>query len=369
MRYLELRSEGFRNLSPFSLSFHPAVNWIHGANGQGKTNLLESLIYLVSGRSHRLARDEEIVAFGGEHFFLAGELEDDGGEKLRFSASYARGGRKRIRLNEDEVERLSDLVGLTGAVVFGPGDVELVTGEPEKRRRYLNYTLSKTDPGYLRDLIAYRRALRQRNALLREERTSGRHLDAWTGRLVEIGSRIILQRRENIVLLAEHAARFYGEIGADGEALELSYRSPIEGGSEAEVAGALQARLENLRGSELLKRRTLAGPHRDDMVIDISGRDARKFASQGQKRSAAVALKLAQAEFLARTRRDRPIVFLDDVFSELDRERREKLCRLVGGNYQTFLASPHPEDLRPDLFGDMWRFEIDGGRVRAEQEI
>jgi DNA replication and repair protein RecF len=135
------------------------------------------------------------------------------------------------------------------------------------------------------------------------------------------------------------------------------------GEEEAALAAALEAALLGLERAEWLKKRTLAGPHLDDMRIDIEGRNARKFASQGQKRSAAVALKLAQAEYLARVRRDRPIVFLDDVFSELDGRRREKLCHLVGQNYQTFIAAPQVEDLRQELFTDLRRFGLDGGRI------
>ncbi len=365
MRYVELRSEGFRNIEPCRIEFHPEVNWIHGANGQGKTNLIESLLYLVSGRSHRRARDEVLVNFEAEHFFLAGDLADDGDEPLRFTASYARGGRKKLTLDGDEVSRLADIIGLTGTVVFGPGDVELVTGEPELRRRFLDYSFAKTDAEYLRRLLQYRRILRQRNALLRSGEGLA-HLDLWTESLAETGAAIIHARRQNLVILGESAARFYARMSPASEELELGYRSQIEGSDEQALKRDLANRLATLRSSELLKRRTLAGPHRDDMVIDIGGHNARKFASQGQKRSAAVALKLAQAEYLARVRRDRPIVFLDDVFSELDGDRRERLCKLVGANYQIFLAAPQVEDLRSEFFGDLRGFRLESGRITID---
>ncbi|MCB9513932.1 MAG: DNA replication/repair protein RecF [Candidatus Latescibacteria bacterium] len=364
MRYLELRAEGWRNLAPCRLEFHPAVNFIHGANGQGKTNLIEALLYLVSGRSHRRARDEELVNFDGEHYFLAGTLADDGGGTLRFGASCLRGGPKKLTLDGEEVARLADLIGLTGTVIFGPGDVELVTGEPELRRRFLDYTFAKTDPAYLRRLLELRRILRQRNALLRSGR--GReHLRLWTERLAETGAALILARRRGLVDLGAAAARFYAQMGPAEEVLDLGYQTRIKGEDEQALTASLAAALEALENSEWLKKRTLAGPQRDDMVIDIGGRNARKFASQGQKRSAAVALKLAQAEYLARVRRDRPIVFLDDVFSELDGDRREKLCHLVGQNYQTFIAAPQVEDLRRELFAELRLFRVDAGRITA----
>ncbi len=365
MRYVELRSEGFRNIAPCRVEFHPEVNWIHGANGQGKTNLIEALLYLVSGRSHRRARDEVMVNFDADHFFLAGALADDGNEAMRFTASFARGGRKKLTLDGEEVSRLADIIGLTGTVVFGPGDVELVTGEPDLRRRFLDYSFAKTDPDYLRRLLEYRRVLRQRNALLRSGEGL-RHLDLWTERLAESGAAIIHARRLNLVVLGESAARFYDQMSPASEGLELKYLSKTEGKDEQALKADLDARLKALRSSELLKKRTLAGPHRDDMMIDIGGHNARKFASQGQKRSAAVALKLAQAEYLARVRRDRPIVFLDDVFSELDGDRREKLCQLVGKNYQTFLAAPQLEDLRSEFFGELRSFSLESGRITID---
>jgi DNA replication and repair protein RecF len=206
----------------------------------------------------------------------------------------------------------------------------------------------------------------QRNALLRGRKDSGQ-LAVWTGRLTEIGARLIARRREELVPLGQHAAHFYQELGGRDEPLALKYRSAVEGEGPSEIAASLAARLAAAESAEWLKKRSLEGPHRDDIGIDISGRDARKFASQGQKRSAAVALKLAQAEYLAQTRRDRPIVFLDDVFSELDRIRREGLCQLVGRKYQTFLASPHVEDLRRDLFADIQLMRIENGSIRLEQ--
>lgn len=362
MRYLELRAEGFRNLASCRLEFHPAVNFIHGPNGQGKTNLIEALLYPVSGRSHRLARDEELVAFGAAHFHLAATLADDGGGQRRFAAAFGRGAVKKLTVDGEELGRLADLISLTGTVVFGPGDVELVDGEPELRRRFLDYTFAKTDPAYLRRLLEYRRILRQRNALLKVGRGHG-ELGLWTRRLAEAGAAIAMARRRSLVDLAAAAGRYYGQMGPAGEQLTLAYLSRQEGDEEAALAARLEAVLTALESAEWLKKRTLAGPHLDDMGIDIEGRNARKFASQGQKRSAAVALKLAQAEYLARVRRDRPIVFLDDVFSELDGSRREKLCHLVGQNYQTFIAAPQVEDLRRELFGELRRFGVDSGRI------
>ena len=365
MKFRRLRAEGFRNLASLDLELHPEINWIHGDNGQGKTNLLEALLYPVTGRSHRRARDEDVLNFDADFFFLSAELEDDGNENFQLTAAWSREEGKRLKRDGRDLIKLSELMELVGTVVFGPSDVELVGGLPELRRRFLDYTLSKINPAYLRDLLSYKRVLRQRNRLLREG-GSARELVAWTSKLVEHGARIHLERIRNMEALAAHGDGFYREMSGENRSLHLTYRSPISGVDELSARASFEVSLEQLRVSESLKRNTLAGPHRDDMRIDIGGRNARKYASQGQKRSAAIALKLAQAELLARLRRDRPVVLLDDVFSELDPGRRQRLCALVGRQYQTFLATPRPDAALTGLFPASRAYRVESGRVTPE---
>jgi len=360
-----VRAEGFRNLETFELDLHHEINWIHGDNGQGKTNLLEALLYPVSGRSLRSARDEDLLGFEAPFFFVSDELEDDGGGRLQLSAAWSREEGKRLKRDGQEIMKLTELMALVGTVVFGPSDVELVGGLPELRRRFLDFTLSKIDPAYLRDLLAYKRVLRQRNHLLRTG-GSPREREAWTAKLVEYGARVHLERKRHLKLLASETDRFYREMSGEKGPLQLTYRSPISGSDAPSAEASLRAELASLEQAELLKKNTLAGPHRDDMRIDIGGRNARKYASQGQKRSAAIALKLAQAELLARLRGDRPVVVLDDVFSELDPGRRERLCALVGRQYQTFLATPRPDTALAALFAASRVFRVRAGRVSPE---
>ncbi len=365
MIFRRLRAEGFRNLAPLEIEPHPEINWIHGDNGQGKTNLLEALLYPVTGRSHRRARDEEALGFDAEFFFLSATLDDDTGESLELTAAWSRDEGKRLKRDGEELMKLSELMGLVGTVIFGPSDVELVGGMPELRRRYLDFTLSKIDVAYLRDLLSYKRVLRQRNRLLREG-GSPRELEAWTAKLVEYGAKIHLERLRHVEVLASQAEGFYREMSGEEGPFHLAYKSTISGIDEASARDSFRASLDELAFSESLKRNTLAGPHRDDMRIDINGRNARKYASQGQKRSAAIALKLAQADLLDRLRRDRPVVVLDDVFSELDPGRRERLCALVGRQYQTFLATPRPDGALAGLFPASRVFEVRAGRVSPD---
>ncbi len=365
MLFRRLRAEGFRNLEALDIEFHPEINWIHGNNGQGKTNLLEALLYTVTGRSHRRVRDEEALGFEAAHFFISAELMDDRGDPLTLSAAWSREEGKRLKRDAQDLLKLSELMSLVGAVIFGPSDVELVGGVPELRRRFLDYTLSKIDPSYLRDLLYYKRVLRQRNRLLREG-GSAREREAWTGKLVEFGAKIYLERLKHLKVLARHSDRFYREMSGESGPFYLTYKSSISGNDTDSTEASFRASLQELELAESLKRNTLAGPHRDDMLIDINGRNARKYASQGQKRSAAIALKLAQAELLDQLRHDRPVVVLDDVFSELDPGRRERLCALVGRQYQTFLATPRPEESLVRLFSAARVFNVEAGRVTPE---
>ena len=365
MIFRRLRAEGFRNLEALDIGFHPEINWIYGDNGQGKTNLLEALLYTVTGRSHRRVRDEEVMQFEASHFFLSAELMDDEDEFLSLTAAWSREEGKRLKRDGQALLKLSELMYLVGAVVFGPSDVELVGGMPELRRRFLDYTLSKIDPSYLRDLISYKRVLRQRNRLLREGGSASER-EAWTAKLVEFGTIIHLERVKHLKVLAEHSKRFYREMSGESGPFHLVYKSSISGNDTGSAEASFKDSLRKLEVAESLKRNTLAGPHRDDMLIDINGRNARKYASQGQKRSAAIALKLAQAELLDQLRRDRPVVILDDVFSELDPGRRERLCALVGRQYQTFLATPRPDESLTQLFPEARVFRVEAGRVTPE---
>jgi DNA replication and repair protein RecF len=357
-----LRTVHWRNLEDREFELSPRVNVLVGGNGQGKTNFLEAVQYLGLGRSHRGARDEEIVRFGADHFYVAGVGQGDAGETLCIEAGFTPPRTKRLKVDGRPVARLTDMIGVLACVSFGPEDAELSRGEPQQRRRYVDYALAETSRTSLHLLADYRRTMQHRSAVLRDCRTDDeaeRTLAVWDDELVRLGLQVVQRRAEALADLAPAAAAAFAQLGA-GQRLVLRYAVHaagrtygLEDGAAAllqereagQLEAAFRARLRQRRTAERLRGLTLVGPHRDDVDLELDGRDLRRFGSQGQCRAAAVALKMAQADFIAARRGDRPVVVLDDVFAEFDAARAAALWEAVCARHQTFLALPRWSDL------------------------
>ncbi len=381
MRLGSLRTVQWRNLEDREHQFSEGVNVLVGGNGQGKTNVIEAVHYLALGRSHRGARDDEILRFGGEHFFVRGDGEGDAGDVFSIEAGFTPPRAKRLKVAGQAVTRLTDLAGVLACVSFGPEDAELARGAPQQRRRYVDYALAETSRTSLNALAEYRRVLQQRGAWLRAARrrpplAGEPDLRVWDEELVRTGAEVVRRRAEALVDLAPRVEECHRRLGG-GEALCLRYAVHATGRRfqvgeellEFLAAGGLEAafaaRLRERRAAELAQRVNLVGPHRDDVEIEVGARDLRRFGSQGQCRTAAVAMKMAQADFIRAQRRDRPVVLLDDVFAELDEERAGCLWEVVCREHQTFLAVPRRSDLR---FGDGDAvFRVEAGRLLREK--
>jgi DNA replication and repair protein RecF len=370
----------WRNLEDAAHEFSGGVNVLVGGNGQGKTNVIEAVQYLALGRSHRGARDEEILRFGGDHFFVRGEGEGDAGGTFSVEAGFEPPRSKRLKVDGQPVTRLTDLAGVLACVSFGPEDAELARGAPQLRRRYVDYALAETSRASLRSLSEYRRVLQQRGALLRSARRGdpgvAADLCVWDGEVVRAGSDVVRRRGAALLDLAPRAAGFHARLGGGGP-LSLHYAVHAAGRRLAvgaalagflaapELEAAFRERLSARRQAELAQRVNLVGPHRDDVGVEVGGLDLRRFGSQGQCRTAAVALKMAQADFIRERRCDRPIVLLDDIFAELDEERAGCLWDIVCREHQTFLAVPRQSDLRFGA-GDAV-FRVAAGRLSRER--
>lgn len=346
-----LRLSNFRNYIDLQVELARGINFFVGPNGSGKTGILEAVSYLAVARSLRGAGDAEVIRWGSEECGVSGDITTDG-RTLTTTLRLGRGGRKDVTVDGERLERLSDLVGMLRVAWFCPEDTWLTKGGPGERRKYLDLTLCQRDPGYLEALSGYRRALRQRNEALMSwtpDDESERVLDVWTERLVKYGGRVIAARRELMGPLGEAVSRYHRTIAGDS-ALEIGYRASVKQGgggeriSDEKYAGEKIARelfssaLERASADERRRGFTLVGPHRDDLDVALDGRGIRAFGSQGQHRTAAIALKLGQAEILDSDGRG-VVVLLDDIMSELDDERAESLMELVGGLGQALMTS------------------------------
>jgi len=357
LRRLELRNH--RNYAHLDLIPGAGVNVFIGPNGQGKTNLLEAVAMLALSSSPRARRDIELVGPIGPGSRIGATVVAHGRDLEIAMALDVDGERAKRSIEVDGVRRRGvDLPGHFRVTLFWPDDLGLVKAGPELRRRFLNQMLVQVEPGYARALSGLRRVLEQRNSLLKriaagEERQDS--LEVWDAELVRYGSEIARARALAVAELQPVAARAHAEI-AGRERLEIAYQGPPD-----EFAVAVQKSLTD----DLRRGVTTIGPHHDDLVIQLDGREARSYASQGQQRTAVVSLKLAEAELVANRTGERPVLLLDDVLSELDAERRAALLRRVADGGQVIVTSAEAGPFPPELISEARVWTVQSGRIEA----
>jgi DNA replication and repair protein RecF len=365
-RIVSLSLKEFRNFERLEMDFPAGGLVVTGENGQGKTNLLESAYYLSLLRSVRAARDVDVVRFGANGFFIEAELCVPDAHEL--SIGFERSGRrKRVRRDGAIVDRLSDALGTLPVVMFAPSDVELVSGAPSARRRFLDIMLALSSRGYLHSLQLYRAALERRNAALRDMAKSGAHartaaIEVWEPPLAEHGAALMRVRRAWITQVASRFAERCAAIGERGT-IHLKYETRVDANAES-IEVALADALAAKRSSDLRYGLTQTGPHRDDLIMLLDGRELRTFGSAGQQRTAAIALRTLEAETLREARGAAPVFLLDDPFAELDVRRATRVLTLLRevGLGQTVLAVPRDTDI-PDELTELPRCRVDNGRI------
>lgn len=357
----------FRNLRRVELEPPREGLALVGENGHGKTNFLEAIYYLQLLRSFRGARDRELVTFGAEGFHLSAALE--GARAREVAVGFERTGRrKKVRLDGGETERLADALGAFPAVLFSPHDAALVAGAPGERRRYLDVVLALTAPGYLAALQRYRSALANRHAAMRVGGAPAdveRHVAVWEPALAESGAVLWRARRSWVEAHADRYAELCAAMGERGDATLRLVRTPDAGDGDP---AALLAALERRRALDIRRGATHAGPHRDELALALDAHDLRTYGSAGQQRTAAIALRLLEADTLRTHTGTEPVVLLDDPFAELDARRGTRILELVDGGaaQQTILAVPREQDIPPALTR-LARWRIAGGAlVRGE---
>lgn len=357
MRLNRVTIERFRLLEEVVLEPGPGINVIAGGNAQGKTSILEAILYCTTTRSHRTRQDRELVQHGAEGFRL--RLEATRASRAVAIEAITWQGARRVKVQGATLSRVSDLLGQAHVVFFVPEDIEMVRGAAAARRRFLDMELSQIMPTYLHALQRYRQVLRQRNELLRTRRVDEDQLAAWDAPLAQHAGVIIRERRAFLEELAEGAEAAYARI-APAERLRVAY-APSAACGESLAELLVQRRALDIRHGV-----TGRGPHRDEVDLFVGERPARAFGSQGQQRTAALALKLAEVELVQRRSGEYPVLMLDDVLSELDADRSRRLFDTLDDAVQCLLTTTDLT-LSHAVFGERAaHFRVEAGRLAHE---
>lgn len=344
MQTLELSD--FRNYRQARVEFSRGLNLIVGENAQGKTNLLEAVYFLCALGSHRVSQLNPLIREGADRAIVRAQGSARA-RRIEVDAEIRRGEGLRARINRVGVSGIQALDGGLASVLFSPEDLSLAKGGPEERRRFLDQTAAQIRPRAAATRQDFERVLRQRNGALKAAQSGNPRardsLEIWDEKLIETGSRVIVERLEVLGRIVPGVDAHYRELASSREAPVLAYRPSwidVEPPREVEkIADVLRSALRSAKGKDIERGVTHAGPHRDDVEITLAGADVRTFASQGEQRSVALAMRLAGRDLVADVKEEDPILLLDDVFSELDDRRREKLASLISRSGQTIATA------------------------------
>lgn len=356
MHLSRLRLRDFRNYARLDVDFPSGFQVLLGDNAQGKTNILEAIYLMATLRSFRGVGSAQMVRHGHKGYFVGGQVVAADTREIKI---YWSPTERQLTLDGQPVRRLTDYLGVLRVVVFCTEDLQLIKGSGRCRRRFLDLLLSQTHPGYLPLLQRYAQALRSRNALLKHRGIDELALDGFTQELIKLGTEIIGRRSELVPRFSPLARLAYRRISHDAEELRLEYAPGVKKDFAVELAQS--------RDRERSYRTTVVGPHRDDLTVHLNERSAAQFGSEGQKRSLAIALKMAQAEYLSGLHGSPPILLIDDVMGELDLKRRSGLLPLLARAHeargQVFMTCTE-ESWPTELGRDLARWRIDAGQLQ-----
>ncbi|MDE8564006.1 DNA replication/repair protein RecF [Anoxybacillus rupiensis] len=363
-----LSLKNYRNYISQELSFTNKVNVILGENAQGKTNLMEAIYVLAMAKSHRTSNDKELIRWDEEYAKIEGKAVKKNGPSTLQLVISKKG--KKAKISHIEQKKLSQYIGHINVVLFAPEDLHLVKGGPQVRRRFIDMEMGQISPVYMHDLSRYQKILQQRNHYLKLLQTKQHHdeavLDVLTEQLIEIAAKITLKRYEFSQLLQKWAEPIHHEISRGLEKLQIQYHPSVQVSEELELSRIIEAYTEKfvkIKEKEIQRGTTLAGPHRDDLSFDVNGRDVQTFGSQGQQRTAALSIKLAEIELIFSETGDYPILLLDDVLSELDDFRQTHLLNTIRQKVQTFVTTTSIDGIKHDVIKEAAIYQVSSGHI------
>lgn len=358
-----LKLQNYRNYEYLNMNFDEKINIIYGDNAQGKTNILESMYVCATSKSHRGSKDREIIRFDNDESHIKVNVKKND-MNYRIDMHLKKNKPKGIAVNGIPIKRAVELFGILNIVFFSPEDLNIIKNGPSERRRFIDMELSQLDKIYLDCLINYNKVVNQRNSLLKEYAFSGREdiissLDIWDMQLVKYGNDVIKSREKFVKEINDLVKSIHTKLSGDREQLEIIYEPCVK-------EQDFESELVRVRDRDLKFKCTNIGPHKDDMCFLINGMDVRKYGSQGQQRTAALSLKLAEIELVKQIIHDTPVLFLDDVLSELDSRRQNFLLDSIG-NIQTMITCTGLDEFINNRFSINKIFKVVNGTVSSTE--
>lgn len=366
-----LQLKNFRNYSELQLPFSNQIHIFQGNNAQGKTNILEALYLLALTKSHRTSKEKELVQWGQSFSVIKGNMESRRGrQNLEIQISPIG---KKAKVNQLEQKKLSDYIGVFNAIMFAPEDLTLVKGSPQFRRKFLDIEIGQVSPSYLYHLTQYQKVVKQRNNLLKDFTVQNKNkldlLEIWDAQFVQYGAKVIYKRLLFLSKLEKWAKEIHHGITNGKENLSIDYKNTVFSDrlitKESEIINQFEEKLKNIKKLELSRGMTLIGPHRDDLDFFINGNQVQSYGSQGQQRTTALSVKLAEIELMNQEVGEYPILLLDDVLSELDPIRQTQLIQTIEDKVQTMITTTSTDGIDEKTLKRSTIFTVRNGMVKS----
>ena len=357
-----LELENFRNYKSLSLNFDRGTTIFYGNNAQGKTNILEAIFYLATTKSHKGSKDKDVIRFGCEEAHLRAFLNKEDTEQ-RIDMHLRSNKAKGIALNLEKVKKAADILGIINVVLFSPEDLDIIKDGPSYRRHFVDMELCQLDHFYLYNLTSYNKIINQRNSLLKDlyfHPTLKETMNIWDNQLISFGSKIIERRTTFVDQLNEIIQGIHQKLSGGAEEIKIIFQPDT-------TIEDYESRLKSAIDRDTKAKMTSVGPHRDDFIFQINGMDVRKYGSQGQQRTAALSLKLAEIELVKKITNDIPILLLDDVLSELDSTRQNYLLDSIG-DIQTIITCTGLDEFINNRFTINKVYKVTSGTVEEMSE-
>ncbi len=372
MKLISLTVKNFRNLTEQTININKNLNILYGANGQGKTSVLEAIYVLAITKSFRTPDDRVVLQNGKDYFEVLGEFEKESKKKFLLRVYFSPKEGKHVFLNKNKIKTFSSIIGTVPVILLSLEDLELTYGSPAFRRKFIDILISQIDPIYLHSLKEFKKVLQNRNKLLgmiKEGEQSADSLHPWNEQLIEFGSYICSKRIEIIERINQNINQFYGNISQGSETIKLFYQtffSTSRDISKEEIKNQYSNKLNNNQERDVVYGSTSIGPHRDDIVFQKNGALMKMFGSQGENKTFLISLKFTEAKIMEDFLKEKPLLLLDDIFSELDGNRIKKIVQLLNENEnQVFITTTEAKKFITD-HTSIGLFKVANGEVTYE---